>query len=779
MFERLTELILAHRRLTALGLALVLLASALGVARLGADFSVRAFYSRHDPEAAYLETYLRDWGEDDMLLVVADGGEDGLLTRERLRALDDLATSLESVEGVGRVVSVTRVPRVNRAGPGVFVPVPLLATVPPADAAPERVEAFRSRLLADPALVPSYLSADGRYGVVMIALSVDTGDLAKVLPVVEGIEGAVLGDTPPGLEGVRFHVAGIPAIRADVLDVIVADQVLFVPISAALMGLLLLLLFRSRHGVLIPAIAAGVPMVMLLGAMGWTGESFGLLNQVYLALVPAIALADAIHLVARYHEEGRLLQGDEAELSLAARNQAIVRAMGVMGVACFLTSFTTIVGFGSLLTTAMPVLQSFGVYASLGVAFAYLTVLVIVPLALTGTRSRAPRLESGAQGPLGALLAGCARLAVHRPWAVVVVTMVLLLGALVAGSRVTADWRLSRTFAEGHPTTIGNRIVDDALGGLLALELDLRGAPGAMTDPAVLAALSELEDEFLQVPGVRASVGVPTLVRAASTLVGGPYAIPADAAALGRLLRLVGDTDALSHFASDDGARGRLLVRTVDMGAIRFLEVADAFQARATALLEPHGVTAHLTGSSFVSARGVSRVVLDLRDSLVAAFAVIGVIITVLFRSVRLGVVSLLPNALPLVFGYGLMGLLGIPLEPGPAVVFTIAVGVSVDSAIHIIARYREERLRGREVPEAVEASVLHSGRAVTMTALILIVGFAVNGLSESPQNGSFGRLGTVLIASALLSNLLLLPALLRLGAAKDAVAVARSGQPA
>jgi hypothetical protein len=145
---------------------------------------------------------------------------------------------------------------------------------------------------------------------------------------------------------------------------------------------------------------------------------------------------------------------------------------------------------------------------------------------------------------------------------------------------------------------------------------------------------------------------------------------------------------------------------------------------------------------------------------LATAFFVVALLIVFLFRSVRLGAISLLPNALPLLIGYGLMGAIAWDLEPGPAVVFTIALGLAVDDTIHLLARYQEE-LRHRAHFEAIHEAVRRTGRAVFITTILLASGFAINLFSSFLQNRTYGGLGAVIILAALVADVLVLPALL------------------
>jgi predicted RND superfamily exporter protein len=160
----------------------------------------------------------------------------------------------------------------------------------------------------------------------------------------------------------------------------------------------------------------------------------------------------------------------------------------------------------------------------------------------------------------------------------------------------------------------------------------------------------------------------------------------------------------------------------------------------------------------------MSRVSSDLIGSLMSGSLAILIVIALLFRSVLQAVLSMVPNVLTLVVGYGAMGALGWPLEPAPAVVFTIAIGLAVDSAIHVIARFDEEQRAGHSVDASLSFAILHSGRAILVTSLLVVLGFATNAFSSSPATASFGKLGTLIIIVGLVANVVVLPAMLKIG---------------
>ena len=757
LFGDLTAFVLGHRVWAVCVLLVLVLSVAAGGLLLRADFSAKLFYGTHDPETAYLADYLERWGADDVMAVVIDGNGETLLTPKRLELIEAARERIRTHSSVGETRTVADHKRARASFFGVRS-VPLLETMP---TEPEELLTWQEGVLADDVLVPGLVSPSGEYASIIVSLTMDTDDMSANRKLVYELKSR-LADLQ-GKEGLTFYFAGIPSLRGSVIDAIVGDQLILVPISGSLVVLLLIFMFRSRHGVLVPVVASVVPLLMLLGAMGYLKESLGLLNQTYLVLIPAIAIADAIHLVSRYHEESRKVIAAGEMHSRETRRIAIIAAMRHMGLACLFTSVTTIIGFLSLGFTGMEVLRHYGFYAALGIFFAYFTVLFIVPLTLSVTRKGAPLGVVGEAGLMKKLLLGCADLAYKHPRYSLVCTTAMVLLAVAGGSLVTVDTKFADVLAKNHPVSKANGILDRELGGVVGLELEFTGAEGAMANPEMLARLQRLEASIQEYPTVRTTAGPALMVRLLNEQVRGQRELDVGGSDIEGLYRLADVDSGRIVLVDEDRSTGRVIVRMKDEGSKKFLESVEVIEKLAKEHVRGMDVDVHLTGTTFVSYRGVNLVTWDLQRSLGSALLVIALLIAVLFRSVRLGLVSLIPNCIPLVLAYGTMGVLGWRLDAAPAVVFTVALGLGVDATIHVLARFTEERNHGSSPSHAVHMSVLHSGRAIAISSVILAVAFAVNSFSSFPDNVVFGVLGAMIVMGAFLSNLIVLPSLLAL----------------
>lgn len=757
MFARLVAALLRHRIATALALTLAVLIAAAGLLRLRVDFSSQAFYGGEPELAEQLAAHQSAWGADDDLLFVlvhTDDLEAGVLDRDRLDAIAELARALESVEGVERSTTIA-----NQ-----LVPLPALlrdeATTIEFATLVERTHLDtldpqqRQTWLTRMPFVPALLSLDARSTLIVVELAFSSDDVMRTEALVQDVR-ARLAERQPELDalGLDWELAGVAAIRAGFFELVVHDQSRFIPLTLLLIGLCLFAVFRRWHAVSIPAIAAGVPTLMLVGIMGWTGESIGLLNQAYFTLLPVIAVADAIHMVARVHEE---LAADPER----NRERAIAIATQRVGLACLLTSLTTALGFGSLAVAEMPILRAFGLYAALGVSLAFVVVIVLVPLLLSLVpveRLRADDHRSASD----ALVRGCIRLATRRPGAVLMCAVLLSAAALPAATRVEIDNRLVELLESDHAVARASAHVDAELGGSLGLEFDIILPPGTdLTDPELLDRLLGFERWLAEQDRVRSVEGLAGMIAALSNDRSIPREPEQIQARLDQLARLLPLDRLLAP------SRTRIRAGLPDMGGRAFTAFADRAQAELRDRLAGTRVEAYATGTPLLAYRGVNHITTDLRSSFTLVFVVILVVIALVFRSPGPALLALPVSALPLLLGYSLLGVIGMVLDPLAAVILTLALGIAVDDTLHVLVRFREELGEDRRPDRAARQAALaramqHSGRAVVITSVVVAGGLALNWYSSFPPLQLLGLLGSSVLILALLANLLVLPALI------------------
>lgn len=770
-FAKLAEKVLRHRAFVLAVLIGLVAGSVAGASKLTPNFSLRAFFGQHDPAQDILEEYREFWGADDsfvLILVSADGST--LVTPERFRALDETHELLKESPSVESIRSATRVALIEGQEESEINLEGALDSMPEIQDSQEWKE-WKAMVMTNPFVMPTLLSKDGTTAALVVELTGNSDDATEIVGLVDDLRMRL--DRREGVAGLSYITAGVPAVRRDFFYSFFRDIRVFGGIGLVMAIFLLGLIFRSFYGVVIPILAAGLPVLMVFGVMGFMGKSIGVLNQAFVTLLPAIAIADAIHLISRYREELQKAPSNATQDHRKRRQEAIRKALTHIGLTCLLTSVTTAVGFLSLQVASMPILHEFGTYAALGMLFGYVTVLLVVPTALSYMGTGAPS-SSQAQAvhfKSDRFLRAMATFSTTHSWRVLAITGAILVLFLYFSTQVTLDNRLTSLLRETHPTSQANEKVDAELGGVLTLELDVQVIDSgdetqtvvSLADPRLMQPFYALESELLKKPALRVAVSPATYVASAHKMMMGTHEIPDSKAAIEQLIFFMEGSDAIENLLSADRRRGRLILRVQDVGGIQFDRLGLEVEHIAKKAFEGLPVQVNLTGTAYIAYRGINRITTDLRNSLTLAFLVIAVIIGLLFQNFRIALICLVPNALPLLAGYALMGAMGWLLQPSSALVFTVALGIAVDDTIHMMARYREGLQEGMSNDEAIHHAVLRCGHAVAITSLVLCLGFGVNMLSEFQQMSVLGALGTTVIFTALLCDVFVLPALLHL----------------
>lgn len=679
-----------------------------GAAQVRLDFSSAAFYGDESPKLERWRQFQARFGADDRALAVIVERPSGepLLDAVGFAEMERLAAAFERDPEVERVLTLGRL-RPTPTSP------PLAETLARLD--PSLTDAAIRTLLRDERVVPLWVSADGRTTVLVVELRTTSDDLFVTTGTIERLR--TILDEVAEASDLTFEMAGIPAIRGAFFHLTRRDQMLLVPISMVLIGAGLWLALGHLGLVVVIALGVSVPMLGLVGLMGWSGEPIGLLNQTYFTVLPAIFVADLLHLVVAVRRHAR---------AGTPWHDAIVSGTASVSWACSLTSLTTAVGFASLALTSMPILRHFGLYAAAGMLLAYATVIVGTPW-MMATLPAPPRfLREEDDG--GGFAARLGAFAVRRPKSVLLVTLAVTAASFAFVPRVAVDSRLSDLLLPTHPVARASATLDRDLGGSLALELELHAPAAAWEDGEARRVLEALEAWGGTQPEVRAMLS--------------PRLDPA--------------------WLHPEGF-ARISLRVADLGA----EAFGAFAARARSEIERAtagtAVRGDVTGTVDLAYHGLRRINDELRGSLLSAFLVVTVLIGGLFGSVLWGLLSVPPNMLPVLAGYAVLAPLGVTLDPLAAVILAVILGLAVDDTIHLFAAVRHAREEGLHDEDALHHALRESGRALTITSIVLAVGLSINLFSSFPPLRLLGGWGGSLILLAWLGDVLVLPALLRL----------------
>jgi predicted RND superfamily exporter protein len=774
--DGLAHFVIRFRMAAILGVTLFVVAMGIQLRNLQADFSPQDLHTTFADQKAVAEEFAEVFGKTENVLLVLLQAED-VLERGLLQYGHDLARGLSALEGIERVESLTTTSFAMPAGEGTLR---VGAIVRDSEVTEANAEELRRAIAMTPLVQGNLVAEDQRLAAIVLFLPDDVTKAAVVRPVVERVEAYLDTHLPP--DGATVTLGGLPHIRVWVSEKFKTDQVLLVPLSLAVCFFILFLSFRWAPGVVFPGLAVIFSSVLTVGAMAALGEPINIINQVVPILIIIIGISDSIHLVSRFREEYGLC-GDSKE---AAR-----RTLRFMAVACLLTSATTAVGFGSLAVSRTSILVRFGVTAAIGVMLAYIVTIFLLPPLLSYTRPKArpetlradaPPSGVARTGLLEEVLARLMRWILPRPVAVVAGSVAFLGLSVYVASLVSTDSFLNETFREGDEVYQTMVLVEEELDGILPLEISFRGEERArLNAPEVLNEMYALARWLEEQPGVLSATSYADYLRQARVAYHDDpsrrereFRSVAEVSQLAALLE-GGNPSPLEPWVTLDARRARLNVQIGDLGAHRTIELSQQIQAQLHERFDRfEDLEVVLTGSAFVASAGISSLVKDMFSSLLTAFAIIFVLMAVLFRSLRMGLISVPPNLIPLAVTMAYMTVAGISLNTTTVVCFAISIGLAVDHTIHMMARFQEERAAGHDVDNAIIGAARGTGRAIVVTSVTLFVGMCVLLLSSFVPVAQFATLLAVTALATLVGNLVMLPALLRLAVGRG-VATSRN----
>lgn len=553
----------------------------------------------------------------------------------------------------------------------------------------------------------------------------------------------------------EIHYAGMAFTRIAILNFMMRDLFMLVPLTTLVVMGIMYTLFRRKIVVVISLACSVFSVAATLALMGATGEDISQLSLTFPILLMVIVVANTVHFFHRFFSER------EAGLAL---NDAVFITTQRIGIAALLSCFTTMIGFYTLMTANMPALFSYGFYVGTGVMLSFFCIMLIIPPCLLLFAPEPPIKKTKVRVSLIDRMVAWVIDPKHC-YKVCIAGFVLLAGSGLMAYQVKYDYFLRDMLQQNHPQTIANRLMDKEFSGSLPLEISLLGKAGDFKNPQVLARIPLLATWLEQQTGTAHWLSIASMLASLNQAIGDDKAIPNDTAAIEQLLLIAqsGESDILRQLVNEDFSHARMKATINDIGAARLMQVRQQFEAYANQQFEAFGVQVSMTGELPVYYEGMNQITTELIQSVLFALVLVVLTIWAVFRDANLAIASIFPNILPIILSLACYAIVGEAVNPLPAIALCIGIGIAVDDTIHLFARFNEEVEKGKNTHQAVIDTVYEVKTALVSTSVILTTGFAIFLLSAFKWNQELGILGALLIMIALLADLILTPAILSL----------------
>jgi predicted RND superfamily exporter protein len=706
-------------------------AAVFGITRLRIDDDLRSLVRDASVDFRLMDEVAALFGAPDRdCIVLADARGGDIFAAEPLAELRRLVSRLEAVAGVEEVRSIFDVRRQGAAG--ALLPV-IPRSAEPLDAAAR--EAAKARAADHPLVAGHLLSGDGAASIVLVRLAAAAERpplLSRVVADVEAAVAAARRESP----ALGLQVTGLPALREQASQALRRDMLVFNSLGLSLAVILSAAVARSLRSTVVACVPPFVGAVWALGLLGLCGMPVNILTSVVPSLALVVGTCDSIHFIEDMRRSVR-----RGLHPLAASRGAVQR----VGLACGLTSLVTAVGFASLAAARIDAVRGFGIAAAVGAVASFLAVTLLTPLIATTRFCSGLRLGRSSR-VAGRLANRLAAFSVRHARPVVAVGGAATLLLAWIGSGLDADTRVVDSLPRGASAARALARVDAEFGGALGVDVVVRWPPAVdWRDESVTAALTDVHGVLADSGGVGRAISLATV-----------------AGSLPPRARRRLDPDHVRDLVAPAAHAALVRGRVTDLGSRALEGVYDRVDGGLADLARARpGWRFELAGMSVVSARNIRQLVRDLGASLLLEVAVIGGILALAFRSPLAGLVSLIPNVLPLAVIGSLLVATGRALDPATVIVFNVCLGLAVDDTVHVLAALARHRRAGLSIATAVRRAVVETGNPVVIGGLVLCVGFAAVTASSVPSLASFGVLACAAVAAASVAELVLLPALL------------------
>lgn len=758
MWELLVRFILRYRLAILISIFSVTVFMGWQATKVELSYELAQMLPESDPVFVEYQQFRETFGEDGNVVFLGIKDERFFLL-ENFNAFHKTTEALQQIEGVTGVVSIANIPQLVRNDEErKFEMRPLANQMP------------QSQQQLDSLFLTAYdlkfyenLLFNQETGAIMTAVSLDRAVLNTKERVDLINQLHATAHTFEQATNIKLHYSGLPFIRTRTSEKIKTELKLFVILALIIASLALFVFFRSFKAVFFPILIVITSVIWALGLVSLLGYEITILTGILPPLLIIIGVENCIFLLNKYHHEYRH-HGNKVK--------ALVRVVQRIGKATMLTNATTAVGFATFIITGNTILVEFGIVAALNILFVFLLTLFLIPIFFSYLAPPQLKHISHLDNRFirNAIKRVVNTVVFHRARVYAVFSILLLLGV----------WGVSRLHTSGsvvddipHRDPIYKDLLffEENINGILPLEILIETQrPNGILNPRILQSIEGLQQELARHPELSRPLSIVEALKFAKQAFyrGNPemYSLPNPHERnfiMGYLPRNEGHSNnILTAIADSSMQKTRVSVQMANLGTRQIQQLQEDIQPVIDSLFDAQTTRVSMTGASVVFLKGSGYLVKNLLTSLVFAIIIISLLMALLFNHARMILISLLPNLFPQLLTAALMGFLGVPIKPSTILVFSIALGISVDNSIHFLAKFRQElALNNLNIKHSVLTALRESGVSMMYTFVVLFFGFSIFTASSFGGTQAMGYLIAFTLLIALASNLFLMPSIL------------------
>jgi predicted RND superfamily exporter protein len=764
MWERVVRIILRNRELILSLLLAFTLFMGYQATKVELAYELAQMLPESNQASKTYEEFKEHFGNDGKMMIIG-ATDNRLKSVNGFRQWASLTDTLDNIRGIDSVLSITRayMPSFNRMQ-RTFQVKDFPGKLPDNKEQLEKVlENFNRQPFYSNYLITQ---EDSAFTTVIVATLTDSLVNSKErIGVVRELQKR--GKIFTKKSGVVLHYSGLPYIRTKTMEKIRSELTLFIGLAALVLALILYGLFRSLKVVGLSLLVVAISVIWVFGFVSLFNYQITILTGIVPPLIIVIGIPNTVFLINKYHLEYKTHKN---------KVKALVRMVHKIGRVTLLTNITTAISFAAFILTNSAILIEFGVLASINILGVFILSLTLIPIISSYLKGPSTKNTSHLDKPIVLkLVNGLVSLALRYRVSVYITTLILLLAGIWGITKLEASGNMVEDIPQDEKLYQDLLYFEDHFNGILPFEVivDSKEPDGLFSNNfSALYKIKAFEDGILRDSSIKHHLGRPLSINTGLKLAyqayrgGHPklYRVPHPM----ELMRMqqyldIDETKTGSEaFVDSLHQMARISIPIANIGTEEMENLQTRLQEKAKEAFPDESFKISFTGSSVVFLEGTKFLIRNLFISLGLAIVVISIIMALMFSSYRMVLISLLPNLLPLIITGGVMGYFHITLKPSTLLVFSIAFGISVDDSIHFLAKFKQElNSCSYSIRESVINALRETGVSMVYTSIVLFFGFLIFAASSFGGTKALGLLVSTTLIVAMLTNLVLLPALL------------------
>jgi len=713
------------------------------------NYDFEDFFQADDENVRFYKDFRNQFEDDSQFLLIGLKSNSTVFDSLFLSKVDGLYQAIKGDTNIKKVYSPTRLKRYFIGPMGSFRS-PILNFNKPS-----KYKADSTYIYQSAQLVEAFFALDGKSLVITVKAKEQLDRIATRLL----IDNLNKSCEAQGFE--EYHIAGKLIAQETYIDKSQIELLTFASVSLVLIVFFLFLTYRSFWLLVIPLMVVMLAVVWSIGAMAIGGKDLDLLTSLLPSIMFVVGTSDVIHFFSKYIEE--LNKG-------VLKNEAVSNTVREVGKATLLTSVTTAIGFFTLYFIDIKPIRDFGFYCGLGVLFAFVITILLLPPLLRILPEPKPQGKSVMDRFWNRLLPKFLSVVLERRKLVLVLFGVITAVSILGISKVQINTKLIDDLRDDDPMKLDFVFFEENFSGARPFELAvfLEGSHESFLEKEVLIEVDKVTTYLHEVYGVKSLLSPASMFEGVNQALHGAlpnyYCLPTTDQEFAKIKRLIAKNkkrDEYKMLINEKGKLGRITGKVDDLGSIAIALKNEQLNKFLSNEIDSSILTIKITGSALLIDENNSDLSENMIIGLLVAFASIALIMGFLFRSFEMIFISLVPNIIPLCMLGGVLGCFSVDLKLSTSIIFTIAFGIAVDDTIHFMSRYKMERDKGRSLLYAIKRTFISTGKALIITSFILSSGFMSLMLSSFMGTFYTGLFISLTLFFALIADMMLLPVLL------------------